>query len=80
MLTLLLKRGSTTEGVFRRPGNSKCLKELKAQLNEGLDVEMETQSVILLAALFKVSSRGKLTLPSYLRAISPWMRGLLSWC
>ncbi|XP_048840801.1 T cell activation RhoGTPase activating protein b [Brienomyrus brachyistius] len=53
MLTLLLKRGSTTEGVFRKAGNSKCLKELKAQLNEGLDVDMETQPVILLAALFK---------------------------
>ncbi|XP_023695149.1 T cell activation RhoGTPase activating protein b [Paramormyrops kingsleyae] len=53
MLTLLLKRGSITEGVFRRAGNSKCLKELKAQLNEGLDIDMETQSVILLAALFK---------------------------
>ncbi|KAL4630560.1 T-cell activation Rho GTPase-activating protein-like [Arapaima gigas] len=53
ILTLLMKKGSTTEGVFRKPGNNKCLKELKGQLNDGLDVDIKTKPVILLAALFK---------------------------
>ncbi|KPP60394.1 T-cell activation Rho GTPase-activating protein-like [Scleropages formosus] len=53
ILTLLMKKGCTTEGVFRKPGNNKCLKEIKGQLNDGLDVDMKAKPVVLLAALFK---------------------------
>lgn len=54
VLTLLLKKGLYTEGVFRKAGNAKTLREIKAQLNDGMEVDLEENTVILLADLLKV--------------------------
>ncbi|TMS12000.1 T-cell activation Rho GTPase-activating protein [Larimichthys crocea] len=53
ILMLLRKRGPSTEGVFRKPGNSKNMKDIREQLNSGLEVDMESQPVVMLVALLK---------------------------
>ncbi|XP_052010164.1 T cell activation RhoGTPase activating protein a [Xyrauchen texanus] len=53
ILALLLKKGPYTEGVFRRAGNARTLREIKAQLNDGIKVDLKEQSVFLLADLVK---------------------------
>ncbi|XP_052001937.1 T-cell activation Rho GTPase-activating protein-like [Xyrauchen texanus] len=53
IFTLLLRKGHYTEGVFRRAGNARALREIKAQLNDGIEVDLREQSVILLADLVK---------------------------
>ncbi|XP_016310493.1 T cell activation RhoGTPase activating protein a [Sinocyclocheilus anshuiensis] len=53
ILTLLLRKGLDTEGVFRKAGNARALREIKAQLNDGIEVDLKEQSVILLADLVK---------------------------
>ncbi|XP_065144714.1 T cell activation RhoGTPase activating protein a isoform X2 [Paramisgurnus dabryanus] len=53
VLTLLLKKGLYTEGVFRTAGNAKTLKEIKAQLNDGMKVDLKGHRVVVLADLLK---------------------------
>ncbi|XP_041108433.1 T-cell activation Rho GTPase-activating protein-like [Polyodon spathula] len=53
ILTLLLKKGTSTEGIFRKAGNAKICKEIKEQLNAGTEVDMDTRPIVLLAAVFK---------------------------
>ncbi|KAG5846322.1 hypothetical protein ANANG_G00113710 [Anguilla anguilla] len=53
MLMLLLKKGIFAEGVFRKAANARSVKEIREQLNSGVDVDMESKPVTLLAALFK---------------------------
>lgn len=53
VLTLLLKKGLYTEGVFRKAGNARTLREIKAQLNVGMEVDLEEHTVFLLADLLK---------------------------
>ncbi|KAM4600315.1 T cell activation RhoGTPase activating protein b [Polymixia lowei] len=53
MLVLLWKKGPSTEGVFRKPGNSKTMKTIRDQLNSGLEVDMEGLPVLLLVGLLK---------------------------
>uniref|UniRef100_UPI0037E8D688 T cell activation RhoGTPase activating protein b isoform X2 n=1 Tax=Semicossyphus pulcher TaxID=241346 RepID=UPI0037E8D688 len=53
MLLLLRKRGPSTEGVFRKNGNNKNMRELKEQLNGGLEVDLESQPVVLIVGLLK---------------------------
>ncbi|XP_046871412.1 T cell activation RhoGTPase activating protein b isoform X1 [Hypomesus transpacificus] len=53
MLVLLWKKGPTTEGVFRKTGNSKNLKIYREQLNCGEDVDMENLPVVILVGLLK---------------------------
>lgn len=53
MLVLLRKRGPSTEGVFRKPCNNKNMKDIREQLNSGLEVDMEGQPVVLLVGLLK---------------------------
>ncbi|KAG9344648.1 hypothetical protein JZ751_010333 [Albula glossodonta] len=53
MLTLLLKKGTFTEGVFRKAGNARNLREVRDDLNNGKDVDMGSKPVLLLAALLK---------------------------
>uniref|UniRef100_A0A673KI89 T-cell activation Rho GTPase-activating protein-like n=2 Tax=Sinocyclocheilus rhinocerous TaxID=307959 RepID=A0A673KI89_9TELE len=53
IFTLLLRNGLYTEGVFRRAGNARARREIKAQLNDGIEVDLKEQSVILLADLVK---------------------------
>lgn len=54
ILTLLLRDGLRTEGVFRKAGNARALREIKAQLNDGMEVDLKNQSVFLLTDLVKV--------------------------
>lgn len=51
---LLRKRGPSTEGVFRKPCNTKNMKDIREQLNGGQEVDMESQQVVLLVGLLKV--------------------------
>ncbi|KAJ7988034.1 hypothetical protein DPEC_G00319450 [Dallia pectoralis] len=53
ILVLLRKKGPSTEGVFRKPGNNKNLKAIREQLNSGAEVDMETLPVVLLVGLLK---------------------------
>ncbi|XP_039982145.1 T cell activation RhoGTPase activating protein b [Xiphias gladius] len=53
MLVLLRKRGPSTEGVFRKPCSNKNMKDIREQLNRGLEVDMEGQPVVLLVGLLK---------------------------
>ncbi|XP_062863745.1 T cell activation RhoGTPase activating protein a [Trichomycterus rosablanca] len=53
ILSVLLRDGPYTEGVFRRAGNARCLKEIREQLNNGLEVDLKEKPVILLADLLK---------------------------
>lgn len=56
MLILLLKRGPSAEGIFRKPGNAKRLREIKDQLDRGVEVDLEMEQTTLLAALLKVGA------------------------
>ncbi|XP_026174886.1 T cell activation RhoGTPase activating protein b isoform X2 [Mastacembelus armatus] len=53
MLVLLRKKGPATEGVFRKPCNSKNMKDIREQLNNSLEVDLEGQPVVLLVGLLK---------------------------
>ncbi|KAM9552560.1 T-cell activation Rho GTPase-activating protein-like isoform 1-T1 [Salvelinus alpinus] len=53
ILVLLCKKGPSTEGVFRKNGNSKNLKAIREQLDSGTEVEMESLPVVLLVGLLK---------------------------
>ncbi|KAG7508758.1 T-cell activation Rho GTPase-activating protein [Solea senegalensis] len=53
MLVLLRKRGPTTEGVFRKPCNNKNMKDVREQLNSGVEVDLVGQPVVLLIGLLK---------------------------
>lgn len=53
ILILLQRKGLHTEGVFRRAGNTKAVKEIKAQLNDGIEVDLKEHPVIWLADLIK---------------------------
>lgn len=54
---LLCKNGPYTEGVFRRAGNARIIREIKEQLNSGAEVDFSEKPVLLLAALLKVRQR-----------------------
>lgn len=54
MLMLLRKKGPSTEGVFRKPCNNKNMRDIREQLNSGLEVDLEAQPVVLLVGLLKV--------------------------
>ncbi|XP_068199160.1 T cell activation RhoGTPase activating protein b isoform X2 [Antennarius striatus] len=51
MLVLLRRKGPSTEGVFRKPCNSKMMRDIKEQLNGGLEVDMDIQPVTMLSFL-----------------------------
>ncbi|XP_042359546.1 T cell activation RhoGTPase activating protein b isoform X1 [Plectropomus leopardus] len=53
VLVLLRKRGPSTEGVFRKPCNKKNMRDIREQLNSGLEVDLEGQPVVLLVGLLK---------------------------
>lgn len=50
----LRKKGPSTEGVFRKPCNNKNMRDIREQLNSGLEVDLEAQPVVLLVGLLKV--------------------------
>uniref|UniRef100_A0A3Q0SAV6 T cell activation RhoGTPase activating protein b n=1 Tax=Amphilophus citrinellus TaxID=61819 RepID=A0A3Q0SAV6_AMPCI len=49
----LTNKGPSTEGVFRKPCNSKSMKDIREQLNSGVNVDMGTLPVVLLVGLLK---------------------------
>lgn len=49
-------KGPSTEGIFRKAANEKARKELKEDLNKGMNVDLKSKSVHLLAVVLKVSS------------------------
>lgn len=51
---MLLRKGLDTEGVFRKAGNARLLREIKEKLNNGMEVDLKEESVFLLADLVKV--------------------------
>uniref|UniRef100_A0A3B5KZ31 T cell activation RhoGTPase activating protein b n=1 Tax=Xiphophorus couchianus TaxID=32473 RepID=A0A3B5KZ31_9TELE len=53
LLLLLKKRGPSAEGVFRKPCNTRLMKDLREQLDNGTDVDLEGQQVHLLVGLLK---------------------------
>uniref|UniRef100_A0AAY4CTT7 Rho-GAP domain-containing protein n=1 Tax=Denticeps clupeoides TaxID=299321 RepID=A0AAY4CTT7_9TELE len=53
ILTLLWRKGPATEGVFRRPSNSKTVNIIREQLDAGDEVNMEVLPVALLVGLLK---------------------------
>ncbi|KAG5265978.1 hypothetical protein AALO_G00248490 [Alosa alosa] len=53
ILVLLCKNGPCIEGIFRRAGNARIIRETKEKLNTGVEVDFSDMSVLLLAALFK---------------------------
>lgn len=53
LLVLLRKKGPTTEGVFRKPCNSKKMRDVREQLNSGAEVDLDDQPVVLLVGLLK---------------------------
>ncbi|XP_014900907.1 T cell activation RhoGTPase activating protein b [Poecilia latipinna] len=53
LLLLLRKMGPSTEGVFRKPCNTRLMKDLREQLDNGTDVDLESQQVHLLVGLLK---------------------------
>ncbi|XP_022593725.1 T-cell activation Rho GTPase-activating protein-like [Seriola dumerili] len=53
LLVLLRKKGPSTEGVFRKACNNKNMKDIREQLNSGVEVDMEDQPVFLLIGLLK---------------------------
>lgn len=61
MLVWLRKKGPSTEGVFRKPCNNKTMRDIREQLNSGVEVEMESQPVVLLVGLLKVCSHPDLS-------------------
>ncbi|XP_062406715.1 T cell activation RhoGTPase activating protein b [Sardina pilchardus] len=50
---LLRRKGPTSEGVFRKPGNSGGLKAIREQLNSGAEVDMDALPVNQLVGLLK---------------------------
>ncbi|KAK2843399.1 hypothetical protein Q7C36_011614 [Tachysurus vachellii] len=53
ILLVLCRKGPYTEGVFRKAGNARSLKDIKEQLNNGVEVDLKNKPVILLADLLK---------------------------
>ncbi|KAK5879912.1 hypothetical protein CesoFtcFv8_022988 [Champsocephalus esox] len=53
LLVWLRKRGPSTEGVFRKTCNNKKMVDIREQLNSGMEVDMESQPVVLLVGLLK---------------------------
>lgn len=54
MLLLLRREAPSTEGVFRKTCNNRNMRDIREQLNSGVEVELEAQPVLLLVGLLKV--------------------------
>ncbi|XP_066542578.1 T cell activation RhoGTPase activating protein a [Hoplias malabaricus] len=53
ILLVLWRKGPYTVGLFRKAGNAKRQKEIKEQLNSGVEVDLKAEHVFLLADLLK---------------------------
>ncbi|XP_006153220.1 rho GTPase-activating protein 20 [Tupaia chinensis] len=53
MLFILNQKGPLTEGIFRKSANIKSCRVLKEKLNSRVKVDMDSESVIVVASVFK---------------------------
>lgn len=75
MLLLLRRKAPSTEGVFRKTCNNRNMRDIREQLNSGVEVDLEAQPVLLLVGLLKVGLHLK---GSCLKcSFSPLFRALL---
>ncbi|NXL81565.1 TAGAP protein, partial [Leptocoma aspasia] len=76
LLSILYRKGPSTEGIFRKAANEKARKELKEDLNKGGNVDLKSKSVHLLAVVLKDFLRN---IPSKLLSsdlYEKWMQAL----
>ncbi|XP_066562562.1 rho GTPase-activating protein 20 isoform X2 [Amia ocellicauda] len=53
MLSFLFQEGPFTRGIFRRSANAKACRELRDKLNSGAEVLLNSESIFVMAAVFK---------------------------
>uniref|UniRef100_H3A9J2 T cell activation RhoGTPase activating protein n=1 Tax=Latimeria chalumnae TaxID=7897 RepID=H3A9J2_LATCH len=53
ILTILFLKGPSTEGIFRKAANEKNRRKLRDLLNVGINIDLENESIHLLATVFK---------------------------
>ncbi|XP_029862121.1 T-cell activation Rho GTPase-activating protein-like [Aquila chrysaetos chrysaetos] len=58
LLAVLHQEGPSTEGIFRRAASGTALRELREALDGGVDLDLGSQPVLLLAVILKVSASG----------------------
>ncbi|XP_061234101.1 T-cell activation Rho GTPase-activating protein [Neopsephotus bourkii] len=76
LFAILYRKGPSTEGIFRKAANEKARKELKEDLNKGMNVDLKSRSVHLLAVVLKDFLRN---IPSKLLSANlyeKWMQAL----
>ncbi|XP_061326871.1 T-cell activation Rho GTPase-activating protein [Pezoporus flaviventris] len=76
IFAILYRKGPSTEGIFRKAANEKARKELKEDLNKGVNVDLKSKSVHLLAVVLKDFLRN---IPSKLLSADlyeKWMQAL----
>lgn len=54
MFVLLYERGPLTEGIFRKSASIKDSRELRDKLNSGADIKFDSESLFVVASVFKV--------------------------
>ncbi|NWJ06505.1 TAGAP protein, partial [Crypturellus undulatus] len=75
LLAILYREGPSTEGIFRKAANEKARKELKENLNKGMNVDLESKSMHLLAVVLKDFLRN---IPSKLLSANLYERWILA--
>ncbi|XP_047609338.1 rho GTPase-activating protein 20 [Phacochoerus africanus] len=53
MLSLLNQKGPLTKGIFRQSANVKSCRELKEKLNSGVEVQLDCESIFVIASVLK---------------------------
>ncbi|XP_049634615.1 rho GTPase-activating protein 20 [Suncus etruscus] len=53
MFVLLYERGPLTEGIFRKSASIKDSRELRDKLNSGADIKFDSESLFVVASVFK---------------------------
>lgn len=54
MLSYINKKGLFTEGIFRKSGNIQSRRALKEKLNSGDKVNLDDESILVVASTLKV--------------------------
>lgn len=54
MLCFINQKGPLTEGIFRKSANMKSCRVLKEKLNSGDKVNLDSESVLVVASVLKV--------------------------
>lgn len=54
MLFFLNQKGPLTKGIFRQSANVKSCRELKEKLNSGAEVQLDCESIFVIASVLKV--------------------------